>query len=205
MEISTLIATGVLLWYVPAIIVTTIVHMFVNKWRMLGKTSYIPLYGIGLGVCLGTMALMPYILRLRLNLPEYLNVAGFVFFSCGIIFLFWSYITLTWRKLSWVSELETTSSQSSEPVTTGPYALCRHPVYSAAIVIIVSTFLISGIILLVVPLLAMYPLLIREELELRQRFGESYARYSKTTPMLLGLYVVSPQTIKQKISHTSKK
>src|SRR5437660_1326923 len=162
-----ILAACVLLWYVPVIIVTTIVHLFVHRWRMIGKPSYIPLYGTGLAIFLGTLALMPYILRLRLSMPGYLIAVGFVFFVVGITFLLWSYVTLSWRKLAWVTELESTSSQSSELVTTGPYALCRHPVYSAAMAIMVSTFLMSGVILLVIPLLAMYPLLMREDRELR--------------------------------------
>ena len=182
-----ILAACVMLWYVPVIIVTTLVHIFILRWRILGKASYILLYSMGFAIFLGTLALIPYILRLRLNMPGYLITVGFIIFAGGVIFLFWSYVTLSLRKLAWVNELETASSQSSEPVTVGPYALCRHPVYSAAITIMVGTFLISGVILLVVPLLAMYPLLVREERELRQRFGESYLRYSQTTPLLLGL------------------
>lgn len=188
-----ILAACVMLWYVPVIIVTTLVHTFVPQWRILGKTSYFPLYGTGIAIFLGTLALMPYILRLRLSTPGYLIVVGFILFAGGVIFLFWSYVTLSFRKLAWVNELEPISSQSSEPVTVGPYALCRHPVYSAAILIMVSTFLISGVILLAFPLLAIYPLLVHEERELKQRFGESYLRYSKTTPMLLGPHIVSPK------------
>lgn len=190
MEITTFLAACIMLWYVPVIIVTTIVHTFVHRWRTFGKTSYIPLYSIGIAIFLGTLALMPYILRLRLSLPGYLTIIGIVLFTGGVIFLFWSYVTLSLRKLAWMSELESASSQSSAPVTVGPYAFCRHPVYSAAIIIIVSAFLISGVILLVIPLFAMYPLLVCEERELRQRFSESYPRYSETTPMLLGMRVV---------------
>lgn len=191
MEITAFLAACVMLWYVPVIIVTTIVHMFVHRWRTFGKTSYLLLYGIGFSIFLGTLTLIPYILRLRLSLPEYLTVIGIALFAGGVIFLFWSYMTLSLRKLAWMSELESTASQSSDLVTIGPYAFCRHPVYSAAIVIIVGAFLISGVILLMVPLLAMYPLLVREEHELRQRFGASYLRYSETTPMLLMLRIVS--------------
>ena len=194
MEFNTLIAAGVILWYVPVIIVTTIVHIFVNKWRILERTSYILLYGIGLMVCVGTLALMPYILQLRLSLPGYLLVLGFVLFVGCVIFLFWSYFTLSWHKLSWMSELESTSSPSSELVTVGPYALCRHPVYSASIVIIISTFLISGEIFLVAPLLGIFPLLLFEERELRQRFGDSYIKYSKKTPLLFGIRLITNQT-----------
>lgn len=194
MEFSTFIAAGVILWYVPVIVVTTIVHIFVNKWRIWKKASYIPLYGIGIMVCIGTLYLMLNVFRIRLSLSGYVNVIGFVLFSGGIIFLFWSYFTLSWHKLSWLCELESSSSQSAELVTVGPYSLCRHPVYSAAIVIIVSAFLISGVILLIVPLLAIFPLLVIEEHELRRRFGDTYIIYSKVTPLLLGLRVASGQT-----------
>jgi protein-S-isoprenylcysteine O-methyltransferase Ste14 len=70
--------------------------------------------------------------------------------------------------------------------TTGPYAYVRHPQYDGFVLIMVG-FLLQWPTLLT---LVMFPILVtmyvrlarREEREVREAFGEEYARYAATTP-----------------------
>jgi len=70
--------------------------------------------------------------------------------------------------------------------TSGPYATIRHPQY-VAFVLIMFGFLLQWPTLLT---LIMFPVLVymyvrlarREEVEVRQEFGERYAHYAATTP-----------------------
>ena len=76
--------------------------------------------------------------------------------------------------------------------TSGPYALCRHPLYTAwAFLILPGAMLLadSWIGFLASPLL--YPVLRRlvrpEEAWLEERFGETYRNYRRRTPPFLPL------------------
>ena len=70
--------------------------------------------------------------------------------------------------------------------TTGPYSYVRHPQYDGFVLIMVG-FLLQWPTL---PTLVMFPVLVtmyvrlarREEREVREAFGEEYARYAATTP-----------------------
>jgi protein-S-isoprenylcysteine O-methyltransferase Ste14 len=70
--------------------------------------------------------------------------------------------------------------------TTGPYAYVRHPQYDGFILIMLGFLFQWPTIVTVV----MFPILVmmyvklarREEREVRQEFGETYARYAETTP-----------------------
>jgi protein-S-isoprenylcysteine O-methyltransferase Ste14 len=71
-------------------------------------------------------------------------------------------------------------------VTTGPYAYVRHPQYDGFILIMLGFLLQWPTIITLV----MFPILVmmyvrlarREEREVREAFGEEYARYAATTP-----------------------
>jgi protein-S-isoprenylcysteine O-methyltransferase Ste14 len=78
------------------------------------------------------------------------------------------------------------AQQRRQLATTGPYAYVRHPQYAAFIVIMLG-FLLQWPTLLT---LVMFPILTwayvqlaaREEREVREEFGEAYARYAAVTP-----------------------
>ena len=75
-------------------------------------------------------------------------------------------------------------------VTDGPYAIMRHPVYSAGIVFITPAiaFLVNSWLLLAVPVF-MYVffriLIIREERWLEQTFGRQYLDYKRRVHLVL--------------------
>ena len=71
----------------------------------------------------------------------------------------------------------------------GPYRLVRHPGYAGAMLGLVGLAVAIGNWVAVLCALGVYPLLIgrvhREELMLRERFGDEYTWYAEATPMLL--------------------
>jgi protein-S-isoprenylcysteine O-methyltransferase Ste14 len=78
------------------------------------------------------------------------------------------------------------AQRTQQLATTGPYAYVRHPQYDGFILIMVG-FLLQWPTILT---LAMFPVLVtmyvrlarREEREVRETFGEEYARYAAITP-----------------------
>jgi protein-S-isoprenylcysteine O-methyltransferase Ste14 len=78
------------------------------------------------------------------------------------------------------------AQRAHQLATTGPYAYARHPQYDGFI-LIMAGFLLQWPTLLT---LVMSPILVtmyvrlarREEREVREAFGEEYARYAATTP-----------------------
>lgn len=75
-------------------------------------------------------------------------------------------------------------------VTTGPYRLCRHPVYGAWICLLIPAGgLASGSVSLILAAVALYvvmgQLVRREEAWLTERFGDAHARYRAVTPLFL--------------------
>jgi protein-S-isoprenylcysteine O-methyltransferase Ste14 len=97
------------------------------------------------------------------------------------LFIFGGFIVLAsaWRVLH-------AAQQAGQLATTGPYAYLRHPQY-AGFVLIMFGFLLQWPTLLT---LVMFPILVvmyvrlarREEREVLQAFGETYARYAANTP-----------------------
>lgn len=75
-------------------------------------------------------------------------------------------------------------------VTTGPYALCRHPLYLFSLLLATGTLLILqhsvAAVLFGPPFLVFHVLAMRvEEANLTQKFGAEYTNYCRTTPRLL--------------------
>jgi protein-S-isoprenylcysteine O-methyltransferase Ste14 len=175
----------VLLWYVPVIGTTTFVHVFIECWRAYGRSSYyIFTFVFGL-ILFGTALALPYVLPVHVSLPTPAPIAGVPLLALALAFLAWSYRTLTFRTLAWSPEVQRDPEPSGQFVARGPYRLCRHPVYSAALGIMVGAFLVSGILIIWFPVMMLLVLTRIEDRELQVRFGTSYELYAQHTPTLL--------------------
>ena len=103
-----------------------------------------------------------------------LHIVSEVLIFVGLIVL-----AVSWRVLYWAQRDRTLA-------TTGPYALIRHPQYTAFILIILG-FLLQWP---TIPTLFMFPVLVgmyillarEEEAEARAQFGEAYDHYVTMTP-----------------------
>jgi protein-S-isoprenylcysteine O-methyltransferase Ste14 len=179
------VAIIALLWYVPVIGVTTVVHVFIDCWRSYGVRSYY-VFALVFGLLFTNTALaLPYILKPKVPLGMVGTIVGLALLAFALAFLSWSYQTLTFRTLAWMPEVEQDDQSPHSFVARGPYRLCRHPVYSAAFLILVAVFLATGVAIVAVPLVMLAVLTVLEDRELKRRFGTSYEQYARKTPPLI--------------------
>jgi len=119
----------------------------------------------------------------RANSDPWLAAIGLVLFALGLAFAIWArvHIGRNWG---------TPMTQKIEPelVTSGPYRLVRHPIYSGIILAGVGTALaLSWLWLPVVALAAIYLAYSAtvEERYLAEQFPDSYPSYKRSTKMLV--------------------
>jgi protein-S-isoprenylcysteine O-methyltransferase Ste14 len=82
-----------------------------------------------------------------------------------------------------------TIKEGHELVTTGPYALVRHPIYTGLILAFAGTGLAIGewraVLAVVFGVIAFWRKLSLEERWMREQFGETYREYSRRVPALI--------------------
>ncbi|MFB3890868.1 MAG: isoprenylcysteine carboxylmethyltransferase family protein [Phycisphaerae bacterium] len=115
--------------------------------------------------------------------------AGYIMVLAGLGLRIWSSLYIGQRK-------------SKELVATGPYSMCRNPLYVGTMVIVVGASLcMQNLIMGMVAVLIMVPVhllvISGEEQHLEDIFGEDFLEYKRRTPKLwfaLGKYA-SPATV----------
>lgn len=84
-----------------------------------------------------------------------------------------------------------TLKEDHELITTGPYAVVRHPIYTGLLVAVVGSALARdewrGVVAVLVTWLALWRKLRLEEAWMLELFGEQYAAYRRRVPALLPL------------------
>lgn len=82
-----------------------------------------------------------------------------------------------------------TIKQDHELITTGPYALVRHPIYTGILAGFLGTAIalsqVRGIVVLVLVFLVFWAKLRMEEEWMRSEFGETYGTYASQTAALV--------------------
>lgn len=109
---------------------------------------------------------------------------GAVITAGGLLFTVWARVHLAgnWSGL-------VTLKQDHELITSGPYRLVRHPVYTGLLLAFAGTALArdewSGVVALVIVVAALWRKLRLEEKWLSEQFGELYVRYKQRVAALL--------------------
>ena len=119
----------------------------------------------------------------RLSTDPWLAGIGLVLFGLGLLFAVWARVHIG---RNWGTPM--TQKDEPELVTSGPYRLVRHPIYSGILIAGVGTALaLSWLWLTVVALAGIYFLYSAtvEERYLTEQFPESYPRYKRSTKMLV--------------------
>ena len=102
----------------------------------------------------------------------------------GLLFAVWARQHLA---SNWSSSV--TIKQGHELITTGPYAVVRHPIYTGILTGFLGTAIalsqVRGVIGFVLIFLVLWPKLRMEEEWLRSQFGETYATYAHQTAALV--------------------
>lgn len=102
----------------------------------------------------------------------------------GLLFAVWArrYLGRNWSS-------SVTIKQDHELITTGPYSLVRHPIYTGILTGFLGTAIalsqVRGFIGFVLVLLILWPKLRIEEKWMRSQFGETYADYARHTAALV--------------------
>jgi protein-S-isoprenylcysteine O-methyltransferase Ste14 len=151
-----------------------------------GRTRWSRLAGVRLAIILIVLLL----LRLRIlkahravTSDPWLQGIGLALFVLGLALAVWArvYIGRNWG-------MPMSEKADPELVTTGPYRVIRHPIYSGIILAMIGTAVaVSLYWLIAVVLLGGYFVYsaTREERYLTERFPEAYPRYKKSTKMLI--------------------
>jgi protein-S-isoprenylcysteine O-methyltransferase Ste14 len=108
---------------------------------------------------------------------------GLVLFGAGLAFAIWARVHLG---RNWGTPM--TQKDEPELVTTGPYHLVRHPIYSGIILAGIGTAVALGWMWLVpIALAAVYFVYAAtvEERQLRRQFPVDYPAYRRSTKMLV--------------------
>lgn len=120
----------------------------------------------------------------QLDLPSWLRLMGAPIALAGVVLFGWMF-----RHLG----LNVTSTSmprvNATLVTSGPYRWVRHPMYSAALLLVAAATLLTANIIVAIGGITMFVLLAArsriEEQRLVERFGESYRNYQRTTGRFL--------------------
>ncbi|HEY1985846.1 MAG TPA: isoprenylcysteine carboxylmethyltransferase family protein [Terracidiphilus sp.] len=102
----------------------------------------------------------------------------------GLLFAVWAreHLGSNWSR-------SVTIKQGHELITTGPYAVVRHPIYTGILAgflgMAIAISQVRGFIALVLIFLALWMKLRMEEQWMRSQFGEVYATYSRKTAALV--------------------
>lgn len=169
----------------PAMVYWFIIHPFTGFWRRLGKTSTFTLVGlvcVALAIAIGMQH--ERILAVHWGYHWPMIFAGLVLYVLGAWIERQIRKQLKFRILVGSPQLD--ADQPGELLTAGIYARCRNPRY---VNIVVATFgwalilnypAIYVVVLICVPML--YAIVLLEERELRERFGEPYEQYCREVP-----------------------
>jgi protein-S-isoprenylcysteine O-methyltransferase Ste14 len=164
--------------------------------RLFGVLWYGMLFGIILPVSmvLVSLALDQWLFELaaiQLFASGLTFAASVLFILCSIVLLSLSVMTLHREGKGWPWSLGSHAAFNPQKlVTTGPYALVRHPMTLAYLLYLLALgCLIPSVVMLfwLIPLTAgmFYEYLeYTEELRLKRWFGETYLRYHRQTPSL---------------------
>jgi protein-S-isoprenylcysteine O-methyltransferase Ste14 len=173
---------GLLYWFV--------IHPWVRWWRKLGP---IRTYAIVLPVMIAFGMLLfrvrAQLLGADLGMNWSLIVIGAVLYglSTWIAFQHWRHLSIA--TMIGIPELSTNEQRRGQLLKDGIYRVVRHPRYlSAGLAVIAVALFVDyvGVYLLIFLLFLLgYPMLVLEERELIDRFGEEYRQYQREVPRIL--------------------
>jgi len=166
-----------------------IVHPFVDFWRRLGLTLAYSLLALT-AILLGVGA---YLLKDRILVTDFGTSVPLILLA-GVLYLVAIVIQLQCRKhlkfriLAGVPELEP-SGRGGQLLQQGIYARIRHPRYVSFLfgvsAVALFTNFLAMYVLVVISAAALYLVVLLEEKELRNRFGDEYVQYCERVPRFL--------------------
>jgi protein-S-isoprenylcysteine O-methyltransferase Ste14 len=110
--------------------------------------------------------------------------SGAALTAAGLLFTVWARVHIG---TNWSGTV--TIKQDHELVTTGPYALVRHPIYTGLLLAFIGSAMARGewrgVLAVLIAFVALWRKLRFEEEWMRGQFGDAYDAYAKRVPALL--------------------
>jgi len=131
---------------------------------------------------------IPFLNRQFVPEGEWCFWAGAAITACGLLFSIWArrHLGANWSRAVSVKK-------DHELITSGPYALVRHPIYTGLLTAMVGCALSlgkwRGIVALVLVFVALWRKLSLQERWMREQFGETYEAYSRRVKALVPFVV----------------
>ncbi len=173
----------------PAILWWIVIHPLVGFWRRVGQTASLWINGIlMMGGFVVLWLVRDALVGRDLGGHLALTVAGVLCLVASIGIALRRKRFLTFRILSGLPELEP-SGKGGALLTEGPYAIVRHPRYLEVVIGSLGYALLANhtgayaVTLLMLPVLHLVVLM--EERELVERFGDAYREYAARVPRYL--------------------
>lgn len=146
-------------------------------WFWLAMTMVGPVLAL---TCVAFLIQPRWVEFARVELPGWLRWLGLPIGVAGVALFAWMF-----RHLGLNVTSTSVPRAAATLVTTGPYRWIRHPMYSAALTLVVATTLLTGNVIVLSSGLAMFVLLAArsrlEEERLLGKFGDSYRAYQAQT------------------------
>lgn len=173
----------------PAFAYWFLLHPFVNFWRRLGsKATFSLLTVFMIGSMVALFFVRDHLVGRDLGTNWWSVGVAIVFYLLAIWFYRQRKNLLKFRILAGGPELDR-SGRGGELITTGIYSRTRNPRYLEVGLGITAYALVANhvgaYLVTAAAILAVYPLVLLEERELRDRFGEDYEHYLATVPRFL--------------------
>lgn len=180
---------GLLFWFV--------IHPWARGWRRLGLIrTYLIVVPVSVAFGALLFRFRGPLLGTNLGTNWTLVVVAFVLY--GVVtwleFQYWRHLSIA--TLVGITELSPRGQQQGRLLQDGIYGVVRHPRYlSAGVSTIANAFFInySGLYILVLLLVPVgYLMIVLEERELIERFGEEYRKYQRAVPRLIPRWRKTP-------------
>jgi protein-S-isoprenylcysteine O-methyltransferase Ste14 len=173
----------------PAILYWFIIHPFIGFWRQMGlKATYIFLIVFYLGSMVGLFLIRGALLGRDLGSSLPLAVVALPLFVAAILISRKRKKYLTFRYLAGVPEIAP-GKQDTGLLREGIYSRIRHPRYVEFTLGLVAYALFANFEglywMMAATLVLLYVIVLIEERELRERFGQEYVDYSAQVPRFI--------------------
>ena len=126
-----------------------------------------------------------WIAFLAVALPAWFRLLMVCLAALGLAFISWALQRLG---RNWAPSMSGVRKDSFL-VSTGPYAIIRHPIYLGAFVFLAALSLVTANLLILLPSIVLLALLYTqiggEEATLIEKFGDEYREYMKRTPRFI--------------------
>jgi len=166
-----------------------LIHPFIRFWRRLGPAiSYTVLTTLMVGVLVAGWRLRGELLGSDFGLNRLMFVLGMICSAFAAVIGHEMKKQFTVAKLLGVQEIKG-DSRPQELVTTGIYSRIRHPRYASVVLGLIGLSLIANTfgaylaVVLFIP--GLYAIILLEERELKQRFGDAYRDYCQRVPRFI--------------------